>query len=308
MPRVTIIIPAYNKAAWTVKTVQSVLDQTYPDIEIIVVDDGSRDNTKEALAAFGDKIRYVYKENGGACSARNLGIRLAQGEFIGFLDCDDLYLPEKVVLSVQFLKEHPQAIFVHTDAYFIDAHDATIGQYKHPWAKREGKIAHQLILKNFICNSTILVRRKALERAGYFDETIFTPADWDLWLRLSEVGEVGYLNKPLTKYRVVDNYTFNKLELAEKEEALVIDKFFDRNRHLNRFFKRRVKSHLHLRFAQCYFLKNDSPRWQKEFQAAFKENPFNPKTIAFLIYYFAAKESLKADLSRRILRGAKLNA
>ena len=308
MPKVTIIIPAYNKADWTVKTVESVLAQTYSDIEIIVVDDGSTDSTRQALSAFGDKIRYIYKENGGACSARNLGIRLAQGEYIGFLDCDDLYLPQKVELSVKFLEEHPNAGFVHTDAYFINEHDTVTGQYKHSWARREGKIARQLILKNFICNSTILVRHKALQEAGYFDETIFTPADWDLWLRLAEVAEVGYLNVPLTKYRVVDNYTFNKLEMAEQEEAVVIEKFFTRNRHLNGFFKRRVKSHLHLRFAQCYFLKDDALRWQKEFQAAFKENPLNPKAILFLMYYCLAQKSLKADLNRRILRGARLKA
>lgn len=91
MKKVSVIIPAYNKADLTVKTVQSVLSQTYVNIEIIVVDDGSTDNTREKLSVYATKIKYFYKNNGGACSARNAGIRLANGRYIAFIDCDDLY-------------------------------------------------------------------------------------------------------------------------------------------------------------------------------------------------------------------------
>src|ERR1051325_3457562 len=94
LKKVSVIIPAYNKAEYTRRTVESVLAQTYPNIEIIVVDDGSKDQTSQVMAEYGDRITYIQKSNGGACSARNEGIRHAKGEFLTLLDCDDLYGPE----------------------------------------------------------------------------------------------------------------------------------------------------------------------------------------------------------------------
>ena len=107
MKKVSVIIPAYNKADLTVKTVQSVLSQTYVNIEIIVVDDGSTDDTKEKLLVFGDKINYIYKQNGGACSARNVGINCATGEYLALIDCDDIFYPDKISKSVECLEEKP---------------------------------------------------------------------------------------------------------------------------------------------------------------------------------------------------------
>ena len=101
MRKVSVIIPAYNKAALTVKTVESVLNQTYKNIEIIVVDDGSTDDTRRFLLPYDKEIKYIYKRNAGVCSARNVGIHLSTGEYIGLLDCDDMYLPQKIELSVE---------------------------------------------------------------------------------------------------------------------------------------------------------------------------------------------------------------
>ena len=95
MKKVSVIVPAYNKAEYTQKTIESILAQTYPEIEIIVVDDGSTDNTRQALEKFQGRIDYVYKPNGGACSARNFGFKKSAGDYIGFLDCDDLYAKKK---------------------------------------------------------------------------------------------------------------------------------------------------------------------------------------------------------------------
>ena len=304
MEKVSVIIPAYNKAQLTVRTVQSVLNQTHPHIETIVVDDGSTDHTQQALSVFENRIKYVYKENGGACSARNLGIRLAEGKYIAFLDCDDIYLPNKIELSVDCLEKNKEVGLVHTAAYFINENDTVVGHYSHPQSRHQGWIAHRLILKNFICNSTILVRKECLEKTGFFDEAIFTPADWDLWIRLAEVCQVRYLNIPLTKYRIIDNYIFNRLELAAREEKIVIENFFKRNPNISPYFKRKIKSNLHLRFAQCYFLKNDPLRLKEEFIAAVLENFFNFKAIFLLIYYFLARKSLKGVLTKKILRGA----
>ena len=300
--KVSIIIPAYNKAALTVKTVESVLKQTYSPIEIIVVDDGSSDNTKEALLPFQNKIRYVYKQNGGACSARNVGIKMAQGEFIGLLDCDDQYLPNKVELCVDYLRKNPNAGFVHTAAYFIDHNENILSTYSHPKSKKPGHITRQLILGNFVCNSTPLIRKKAIDEAGLFDESIFAPADWDMWLRISERYEVGYIDQPLTKYRVTDNYTFTKLQLSQKEEFFVVEKFFSRNSRQFNSLKRKALSNYHLRYAQCHFLKNDLLQVKKELGLSVSSDPLNMKAYGMLLLFRFRSQWLKSYLGPKISR------
>jgi len=299
-PLVSIIIPAYNKSQLTVKTVESVLNQTYQPIEIIVVDDGSTDDTREQLSRYADKIQYVYKENGGACSARNLGFKLSQGDYVGFLDCDDVYHPEKVQFSVNYLEEHSDCGWVHTAVDFIDEDGAIVGGCDNPESRRQGRIAPRLILRNFICNSTPLIRRSCLERTGVFDETIFTPADWDLWLRLSEECHVGYIPRRLTQYRVSQNYVFKNLELAQREEIQVMEKFFAAYpKYL--FLQRRARANIHLRFAQCYVLKDDLPKVKEEFLSCLKSFPFHVKAWFLFGYFLVARDNLRERLQKKIL-------
>lgn len=122
MPKVSVIIPAYNMAWYTLETVESVLKQTFRDYEIIVVDDGSADNTKDLLHPYIEsyRITYIYKENGGASSARNVWIRASQGEYVALLDCDDLWLPEKLEFCVNVLDNKPEVGLVYTFFYRID--------------------------------------------------------------------------------------------------------------------------------------------------------------------------------------------
>jgi len=300
MSKVSVIIPAYNKAEYTCRTVDSVLAQTYPDIEIIVVDDGSTDQTASVKAGYGDRINYIHKSNGGACSARNEGIRRAKGEYVAFLDCDDLYCVGKIRRCVDYLEQNPRFGFVYTAAYFIDENDEIVGLYDHP-RSQEGSIAFKLILGNFVCNSTVLVRRTVLQEAGFFDEKIFTPADWDMWLRLSEVTQAGFLKKPLIKYRVTDNYTFNRLEQARQEELYVIEKFF-RNHPTQGILKKRALSNYHLRFAMCAFIKNDLPGFWSDCRESLKLAPWNMKTLAIAVLAVVFPQWLKKELEKRILR------
>ncbi len=302
MSLVSVIIPAYNKADYTCRAVDSVLRQTYPHLELIVVDDGSTDNTQERLKTYGNRIQYIYKSNGGACSARNAGIGRAKGEYIALLDCDDMYLPNKIELSVGHLQRHPDAGFVHTKAYLIDREDQTVSVYERPENRSQGWIAARLIFGNFICNSTAVIRRSCLDRVGLFDETIFTPADWDMWLRLAEQFQAVFIDIPLTQYRITDNYIFNKLELAEREEAVTIDKYFQRNPSQSRVLKNKVLSHWHLRFALCYVVKENNPRVHEELKQALAFDPWNVKAWAVYILNTVARASLKSALQRKILR------
>ena len=300
MKKVSIIIPAYNKAEYTRQTVESVLAQTYPGIEIIVVDDGSSDTTPQVMAGYGTRIRYIRKANGGACSARNEGIRNASGEYVAFIDCDDLYHPEKIERCVDCLENNPFFGFVYTAASFIDQKGNIQGQYDHPRSS-EGRITRRLILGNFICNSTVVVRRDVLAKAGFFDEKVFTPADWDMWLRLSQVSGAGYLKVPLTKYRVVDNYVFNKLELARKEEAYVLDKFFKAN-PAGALLKRAAYSNYYMRYAQCAYLKKDFKQFWSDNGASLRQLPWNLKTYVMALAAVFFPGWLNHELARRIIR------
>ena len=300
MKKVSVIIPAYNKAEYTRRTVDSVLAQTYPNVEIIVVDDGSRDATAQAMSQYAGRISFVQKTNGGACSARNEGIRRCLGDYVAFLDCDDLFCPEKIQRCVDYLEKNPLFGFVYSAVNFIDEKDAIVGLYDHP-RSREGSIAPWLILGNFICNSTVVVKRDILQKAGFFDETIFTPADWDMWLRLSEVTEAGYIRGPLTKYRITDNYTFNRLEQARKEEVYVLEKFF-KARPQDIVLKNKAFSNFYMRFAQCAFIKDEMGGFWDDCKASIKICPWNAKTYLMMMAALTAPAWLKAELTKKILR------
>ena len=300
-PLVSVIIPAYNKADYTRRVVESVLAQTYQPLEIIVVDDGSTDQTPQVMALFKEKIRYIKKANGGACSARNEGIREAKGKFLAFLDCDDLYDSRKIELSVAYLQANPSRGFVHTAAEFIDANDHVVGQYDHPKSHRGSVTSKGLLLGNHICNSTVVVRREILDQSGLFDESIFTPGDWDMWIRLSLVSPGGYIPKTLTKYRVIDNYVFNRLEQAAQEELYVIEKYFSKN-PVGFLLRRRILSNYYLRFSFCYFIKDQYSQFWQNLMTALEQYPFNLKIWGVGIVAVLMPNRLKDILYVRIVR------
>ena len=296
-PVVSIIIPAYNMADLTAQTVESILAQTYKNIEIIVVDDGSKDKTRERMLSFDDKIKYVYKENGGACSARNVGIRMAQGEYIGLIDCDDLYLPNKVELCVNFLEKNPGCGFVYTDAYYIDINNQMIRRHSYARSKISGWIKEKLIISNVICNSTVILRKDCLEKTGLFDETIFPPADWDMWLKLSEHFKAGYIDQPLTKYRVTSSGCFNNMETTRRESLIVLDNFFRRNPDVSQRIKSKAYSRFHLSMVFYYIVVGDTKRLKEEYRQSISQNPFNLKAILLYFYYLLARENLKKRIA-----------
>lgn len=178
----SIIIPAYNKADYTVEAVKSVLNQG--EVECIVIDDGSTDHTHIKLFPYRDRITYIRQENKGASNARNRGIRMAKGKYIGFLDCDDKYMPFKIDLCIEKNRD-----FIHTSAHLSN------GKIYRPRIRN-------LLWHNYICNSTVIVKKKCFDKVGLFDEDLFVGADWDMWLRMEEHYELTYLNIPLTYYRI----------------------------------------------------------------------------------------------------------
>ena len=154
-PLVSVIVPAYNNAHFLPAAIDSILNQTFDNFELIVVDDGSTDNTQAVLAGFGDRLRYVRKANGGPSSARNLGIQMARGQLIAFQDADDLWLPEKLALQVAYFHLHPEVGVVFTDAVRFDA----AGKFSRSFREIYGYIPSQKCLKIFSPRTSSPCRR-----------------------------------------------------------------------------------------------------------------------------------------------------
>ncbi|OGX38676.1 MAG: hypothetical protein A3D87_03330 [Omnitrophica WOR_2 bacterium RIFCSPHIGHO2_02_FULL_50_17] len=303
-PLVSVVITTHNRAELVFETVQSVLEQTYKNIEIIVIDNESTDDTRKKFEGLDRRVRYVHKKNEGACKARNVGITLAQGEYIGFLDSDDLYLPGKIKFCVEYLDSHPNYGLVHTAAYFIDEKGQVLEEYSHSQSRHLGNITHRLLLRNYICNSTVVVRKTCFERVGLFDEGIFAPADWDMWLRLSENYGVGYIGLPLTKYRVSNNYILKNLSASKAEEVRVLEKYFTRNAR-DESFRGRAFSGLHLRYAQAYLISGELKQFKEEIVKSSRVYPLNLKSIFMAVHFFLLRKDLVRRLSHKIIRNYK---
>jgi len=201
-PLISVVIPVWNGEATIERTLASALAQSFSDIEVLVINDGATDGTVERVGRFSDpRVQLHNFSNAGLAASRNRGIRLARGEFIAFLDADDLWLPRKLELQLAALRAQPAAALAYGFSDCVDADDRYIGHGSH--IACSGKVYEKLLLANFLDNgSTPLVRASALATSGVFDETLPAAEDWDLWLRLAWHFDVVCVPEPLTLYRV----------------------------------------------------------------------------------------------------------
>ena len=188
-PLVSIIIPAWNAERYVREAVDSALAQTHPNCEVIVVDDGSTDGTEGVLRSYRDagRIHYIRQANKGLAGARNAGIRAAAGEYVAFLDSDDIFLPEKVAKQLRALAEHPDCAACYSDLiHFTDMEPRTF--FHHRYQYPSGDILVPLLHRQFLNPLSLVVRKDVFERFGYFDETYRRSEDWELWLRWAHAG------------------------------------------------------------------------------------------------------------------------
>lgn len=201
---VSVVIPAYNAQKHIEETLKSVFGQTYAPLEVIIVDDGSTDTTASIIKIKFPAVRYFYKSNGGVASARNLGIRMAKGRYIAFIDADDAWHPDKISKQVYWLKEHPDTKWCYCDcAHFRDTPENLLYKLSSLARPFEGEVLQNLFLRNFIASPTPLLRREVFDAVGLFSENknINTVEDYDMWIRIAEHYPVGYLGEALAFYR-----------------------------------------------------------------------------------------------------------
>jgi glycosyltransferase involved in cell wall biosynthesis len=195
MPKVSVIIPTYNRAQIVGEAINSVLSQSYDDFELIVIDDGSTDETKELVSSYIPRITYLYQGHQGVSAARNRGIASARGDYISFLDSDDLWLREKLSSQMRFMEPHPEYLICYTDEIWIRKGVRVNPMNKH--RKHSGMIFEQCLPLCIVSPSSVLIARKLLDEVGMFDETLEVCEDYDLWLRIAARYPIHFIEKPL---------------------------------------------------------------------------------------------------------------
>ena len=193
--RVSVIIPAYNRCAMLAEAIDSVLAQNYQDFELIVVDDGSTDRTPALLKSYRDHLTVIHQNNQGVSSARNVGIAATSGGLIAFLDSDDLWMPQKLSVQVDFFRANPEAVICQTEEIWIRN-----GIRVNP-GKRHQKVAGMIFEPSLelclVSPSAVMIRRRLFETIGRFDESLPACEDYDLWLRISCQHPVHLIDTPL---------------------------------------------------------------------------------------------------------------
>lgn len=195
-PRVSVIIPTWNRARLLGKAVDSVLSQSLSDFELIVVDDGSTDDTPRLLDGYGAALRVIRRENRGPSAARNTGIRASSAPFLAFLDSDDRFVPEKLAIQVAAMEARPDLLISHTDEIWYRRGELLNQKKKH--ARPEGFIFAQCLPLCVVGMSTVMVRREFFDTVGLFDEELPCCEDYDLWLRAAVTLPFLKIDEPLT--------------------------------------------------------------------------------------------------------------
>ncbi len=230
-PKVSIIIPAYNSMSFLPKTLDNVFQQTFHNYEVIIVDDGSSDGIKEwAKTILDSRVKFIAQANQGLSIARNTGIAHSQGEYIAFLDSDDLWERSKLAKQVQVLEKNPEVGLVYTWVKLIDDKEQFLGKV---WkTSLEGNVWAKLVMGNIIaCGSVPMIRRSCIKEVGLF-RIVFGCEDWDFWLRISAKYHFKVVKEVLVDYRSIPSSlsrakTDNYIENMEQSYNHVLKSAFD---------------------------------------------------------------------------------
>ncbi len=253
---VSIIIPAYNAEQFIDSTIRSVISQTYTHWELIVIDDGSMDDTKiivEKLINFNNQIKYISQKNSGVSSARNNGIKHANGVYLAFLDADDLWRSTNLEEKVKHLNAHQNVGLVHAPMEIVNQNSQSQGEIL---SSKSGFILNDLLLwkTNLPSPSSILVRRSVVDTIGNFDENLSTAADQDFYFRVSSKFEIGMIEKVLGCYRVHLNNMSKNIDLFEKDHIKVYRKASALGLFKNFIFKSKCFSNMYLIMSGSWYV------------------------------------------------------
>lgn len=275
-PTVSVIIPTYNRAHLIGRSIQSVLDQTYRDFEIIVVDDGSTDNTENVVKTFNDsRIRHIkHKDNRGGSAARNTGIKLAKGGYIAFQDSDDEWLPTKLEKQMKaFRKTSDEVGVVYTGFYRIENN---IKNYipSSLIPKKEGYIHKTLLNGNFVTTQAAIVKKECFKKAGMFDERLPRLQDWELWIRISKYYNFECIDEPL-----VQSY-YQSVSISSNQDALITALMMILEKHSIDFNEnKKVIAPYYFTIGSNLYFNGKRDGWKNYYCNVIKMDPFNIRLI-----------------------------
>jgi glycosyltransferase involved in cell wall biosynthesis len=260
-PTISVVIPTYNATATVLETIASVQAQTYQNIEILVINDGSTDDLLSCLAPTitDARVQIHSYPNGGLPVARNRGIARSTGEYIAFIDADDLWTPDKLARQLQALEANPRAGLAYSWTYFMEADGQRYHTDRPIWF--EGDVLKDLLLWNFLCHgSNPLVRRSVIEAVGEFDPSLPSAEDWDYWLRIAAQWEFALVPEPQIYYRQSAGAMSAKVEVMEQAQLEVLDRAFKRAPAALQTYRRQGKAKIYQYSAQLYLIHGKT--WQ----------------------------------------------
>jgi len=271
---VSVIIPTYNHAAFLPEALESVFAQTCSPLEVIVVDDGSTDETAEVLRVYERRIRVLSQANRGVAAARNAGAAVASGELLALLDADDAWLPAKLERQVARLDSEPEIGLVHCGVAEVDGRGR---QLRARLDGMEGWLSTEMLLfrRGVILGggSAAVIRRATFLQVGAFDETLSTSADWDLYYRVARRYPVGFVPEVLVRYRIHSGNMHKNLDVMRREMLAAYAKAFsERDPEVQRL-RRWAYGRLHAMLAGSFFRAGDYRRFARHAAASLAARP-----------------------------------
>lgn len=314
-PKVSVIIPTYNRGHLIGPTINSVLAQSFRDFEIVVVDDGSVDNTKEVLEGFiesnPDIIRYYHQENGGCYVARNTGVKLARGKYISILDSDDLWLPFFLeVMVFELENSQPDIGLVYCANMAYDGNRKEM-RWMDPQLMKDGNVLKEMVFRKIhICHGFALMKTKCFETTGLFNEKFRTGGDREYNYRLAKnfrikaVKQLLCINRkhgignPLIPKGKNDTHIQYRAQIEEHEKIILDIMLADEDLHNQLFlFQRRIVSRFNYAWGRAYYVRGKFDEAKPYLVTAVRANPLNWKALAILIFSLL-KYANRAEMNR----------
>lgn len=301
---ISVVIPAYNSAVYIRETLESVLAQTSPPLEVIVVDDGSTDETAAIVRTYAGRIRLLQQENKGVSAARNLGIQQAQGDYIAFVDSDDLWLPEKLGRQAACILEK-QVAWVSCGADFFDN---STGKILHSYRMKlyEGDVLERLLAACFILSPTPVVKKSIFEEIGYFDESYRAPMneDWDMWMRIAARYPVGMVYQVLALKREHPASGLSSAPIDEKlkQQVLGVERAVARQPQRLTRYKNQVLAKIYLNNGTALLKQGAYERARPLIDQA---RQLNPSSLTVWLYWLVLHSGEIGRKGYRLFRKSK---
>jgi glycosyltransferase involved in cell wall biosynthesis len=288
MPKVSVIVPAYNAAHFLPAALDSVLRQTWRDWEIVVADDGSTDDTRsvveQRIPSFGGRLRYLFQPNRGVSAARNAALHAATGQFIALLDADDVWLPTRLERGMDVFDRDRGTGLVHARVLRMDPNGTVLGTPPSPHPKfLNGMIASHLYTRraHVLC-PTVLLRRECLDSAGCFDEQLRSTEDRDLWFRITRLFSCSYIDEPLAYYRVGQNSLSRDWQRSWDSQVQFLDKHRKTGAATLREY-RQALANMHRERGDLLFNRHELESSIRSYAAAVSHDPLNVPNAYMLV-------------------------